>query len=64
MLRDVCAYEILGLISGEVYSRVAIRKAFLRASKGICRVQYGQMHLPIHHPLLSGGGGMCLPILH
>ena len=27
-------------------------------------VQYGQMHLPIHHPLLSGGGGMCLPILH
>ena len=26
MLRDVCAYEILGLISGEVYGRVAIRE--------------------------------------
>ena len=32
MLRDVCAYEILGLKSGEVYGPRDIRKAFLTAS--------------------------------
>ena len=31
-LHDVCAYEILGLKSGEVYGPGEIRKAFLRAT--------------------------------
>ena len=31
-LHDVCAYEILGLKSGEVYGPGDIRKAFLRAT--------------------------------
>ena len=32
MLRDVCAYEILGLISGEDFEPEDIRKAYKRAS--------------------------------